>query len=106
MRLPGHVRRLLHAFGLGDPKPSGVKTGLGALTGGNLGPVHYTSEVQTWARLPHGSERLDHDHGHQHWAAVIDVCRARLDCHVKLHVKSNGPIKITLAGCDKVVSAN
>lgn len=32
-------------------------------------------------------------------AVTIDVRRARVTCHPTLHVKSDGPITITLAGC-------
>lgn len=95
-----------HGFGLGDPKPSGVKDGMGTLVGGHLGPLRYLSQTQTWGAAPHARRSDSITITAANIAtAVINVARARVDCHVKLMIHSDGPIKIVLAGCGRTVSA-
>jgi hypothetical protein len=95
-----------HGFGLSDPKPSGVKDGTGALTGGHLGPLHYTSETQTWGRAKHTHRSDSITITATNIArAIINPGRARVDCQAKLTIHSDGPIKVTLTGCSRTVSA-
>jgi hypothetical protein len=95
-----------HGFGVGDPKPSGVKTTAGQLVGGNLGAIHYTAQTQTWGPAPHAPKQDSISITATNIAAaVIDIARAHVNCHVKLVVHSDGPIAISLAGCHRVVHA-
>ena len=102
----GTFDALSHGFGLADPKPSGVKNGVGTLVGGNLGPVHYTSQVQNWGPAKHVPA---HDsitiNATNISRAAIAVARAHVDCRVKLAVHTDGPIAITLLGCGRVIHA-
>jgi hypothetical protein len=102
----GTFDALSHGFGRKDPKPSGVIDGTGTLVGGHLGPLHYTSQVQTWGRTPQG-DRSDSITitATNISRAIINVARAHVSCHAKLAIHSDGPIKITLAGCGRTVSA-
>jgi len=95
-----------HGFGLGDPKASGVKTTLGALVGGHLGPIHYTNQTQTWGATPHAAKRDSISITASNIArATINIPRAHVNCHVKLLVRTNGPIAISLPACHLLVTA-
>lgn len=95
-----------HGFGLGDPKPSGVKMGVGTLMGGHLGPLHYTSQVQTWGKTAHVPPSDSITITASNIAtAIINVARAKVDCKAKLTIHSDGPIKVALAGCGRTVTA-
>jgi hypothetical protein len=37
--------------------------------------------------------------------ATIDPARAGLDCRAQVKIKTDGPIRIRLAGCQRVISA-
>ncbi|MGN6475101.1 MAG: hypothetical protein ACTHK4_15820 [Mycobacteriales bacterium] len=88
------------AFGVGDPKPSGMKQGAGALTGGTKVAMPYVQFSQTWGKTPRSPRRDALDIVATNISrVVIDVRRARVDCATLLHVKSDGPVKIVLAGC-------
>lgn len=102
----GTVDAISHGFGLADPKPSGVKTGTGVLTGGHLGPLSYTSESQTWGPVKHvASQDSITLHATNVAALSINVARAHVDCHTRLLIKSDGPVAVTLMGCGRVVHA-
>jgi hypothetical protein len=95
-----------HGFGVGDPTPSGVQNGNGTLTGGNLGDITYVSQTQTWGSAPNQAASDTIDINAANIAqAQIDVQRARVDCNVKLNITTDGPIAVTLAGCNRVVNA-
>jgi hypothetical protein len=38
--------------------------------------------------------------------ATIDLARAGLDCRAQVNVTTDGPIKVTLAGCNRVITAS
>jgi hypothetical protein len=80
--------------------------GSGTLVGGHLGPVHYTSEVQTWGPAKHApvNDAIT-IHASNISKASINVSRAAVDCHVKLTIHTNGPIAVSLPGCGRVVHA-
>jgi hypothetical protein len=95
-----------HGFALGNPKPSGVKTTAGQLVGGNLGPIHYTNQTQTWGTAPHAPARDTISIiATNITAATINVPRAHVNCHVKLTVRTDGPIAISLPACHLLVRA-
>jgi hypothetical protein len=103
----GTFDALSHGFGLADAKPSGVKDGSGTLVGGHLGPLQFTSQTQTWgpAKAQHASDSITIT-ATNIATAVVNVARAKVDCHAKLMIHSDGPIKVTLAGCGETVSAH
>jgi hypothetical protein len=95
-----------HGFGTGDPAPSPVKTGVGTLRGGYLGPITYVSFAKTWGPTPivPRSDVIDVTASNIATAA-INVRRAHVDCNVVLHVSTDGPITIRLPGCHRTVIA-
>lgn len=100
----GEIDAISHGFGVGDPTPSGVQNGTGTLTGGNLGPIQYLSQAQTWGATPSTATSDTIDITATNIAtAQIDMQRARLDCNAKVNITSDGPIAVTLAGCNRVV---
>ena len=109
LRAPGSLGTfdaLSHAFGVADPKASGAKSGAGTLTGGHLGALHYTTEVQTWGPAPHAHASNSITITATNIAtAAIDVTRARVNCHVKLIIHTDGPLTVSLLGCGRVVHA-
>jgi hypothetical protein len=93
-------------FGVGDPKPSGEKLGAGALTGGTKVAIPYVQFNQTWGAIPKTAKRDVLDVTATNISrVVIDVHRAHVDCDVKVHVKSDGPVTITLSGCDRTLTS-
>jgi hypothetical protein len=102
----GQIDVFSHGFGTSDPVASGSQPGTGTLTGGNMGPLSYASLTQTWgpATPAVASDTLDVN-ATNIAAATIDPSRAHVDCKAKLNVTSDGPITITLAGCNRTVQA-
>jgi dienelactone hydrolase len=95
-----------HGFGVGDPTPSNLKIGLGSLTGGYMGPIQYASFAKTWGPVPTAPATDEIDVNATNLAtATINVARAHVDCHVALKVTTDGPLAITLQGCNRVVHA-
>jgi hypothetical protein len=102
----GQIDAVSHGFGVGDPTPSSLQIGLGQLTGGNLGTLHFARTARTWdpARSAPSSDSLDINATNIS-AATIYVKRAHLDCGATVHVTSDGPISVTLAGCGRTITA-
>ncbi len=91
------------AFGQGDPVPSATQTGAGALTGGNLGAVPYTRQFKRWGGAVSSRKRDELVVWAQNIRSVnVDPKRARVSCHAKLSVQTDGPLAIRLAGCGRV----
>jgi len=102
----GEIDALSHGLGVADRVPSGVKPGAGTLNGGNLGPVAYTSFTQTWGPAVPGPAGDSIDITATNISqATVDVHRAHVDCHAAVHVTTDGPLKLTLAGCGRVIQA-
>jgi predicted esterase len=95
-----------HGFGVGDPPASGVTPGVGMLTGGNLGTLTFASTTQTWGPAPPAlsSDSITINAGNIATAS-IDVSRAHVDCNVALQITTDGPLTVTLPGCNRTVSA-
>jgi hypothetical protein len=71
-----------------------------------MGPLAFASLTQTWsspAPAPAG-DTLDIN-ATNIATASIDVSRAHVDCSVKLNITTDGPITVTLPGCDRTVQA-
>ena len=93
-------------FSHADPAPSGSQPGTGTLTGGNMGPLTYASLAQTWGSIPPApaADSLDVNATNSATAAV-GVTRAHVGCNVALNITTDGPIMVTLPGCNRTVQA-
>jgi hypothetical protein len=87
-------------FGVGDPTPSATQHGAGALTGGQIPAIPYTSQTKTWGEAPSApvADALDINAANI-GSVSIDAGRARVDCSAQLHVTTDGPLKVKLAHC-------
>jgi len=77
------------------------------LAGGALfDPYPFTFMKKAWGATGRAvkANRIDID-AENIARAVIDPARARVDCSVKLNVKSDGPLTVRLAGCGRTVRA-
>jgi hypothetical protein len=93
-------------FGVGDAQPSGEKLGAGALTGGTKVAIPYVQFSQTWGATPKTAKRDVLDVTATNISrVVIDPQRAHVDCNAKVHVKSDGPVKVILAGCHRTLTS-
>jgi hypothetical protein len=100
------IDAISRGFGVGDPTVSSLKIGLGTLTGGYMGPIQYSSFAKTWGPVPAAPAHDEIDISATNLAtATINVARAHVDCHVALKVSTDGPLKITLQGCNRIVQA-
>jgi hypothetical protein len=86
------------AFGVGDPKPTGVAQGAGTLNGGSHGSMPYVSRTQEWGKAPTiaKADRLV-VRATNVSSATVDTQRARLSCAPQLDVVSDGPLDLRLA---------
>jgi dienelactone hydrolase len=92
-------------LGTGDPVPAATENGSGTLEGGTLGTLLFTRRAKAWGDVPATAKanRIDiAATGIE--AATIDVRRAKVDCRAELKVQTDGPLKVTLAGCRRTLS--
>jgi hypothetical protein len=102
----GQIDAVSHGFAVSDPRPSGMKLGSGTLTGGNLGTLTFARQFQTWGSAPHAAKADAIDITATNIATVtINARRARVDCHAKLHIHSDGPIRVKFIACPRAVRA-
>jgi pimeloyl-ACP methyl ester carboxylesterase len=87
-------------FGSGDPAAEPTQHGAGALTGGQLPAIPYTSQSRSWGATPAAAvaDKL-HIAARNVAGVVIDAARARVDCAAQLDVSTDGPLRVTLADC-------
>jgi hypothetical protein len=89
-------------FGVEDPLASETQHGAGALTGGQIPAIPYTSQAKTWAAPASAPAANALDiHASNVAQVTIDAARARVNCHAQLHVTSDGPLKVVLADCPR-----
>jgi len=102
----GSIDALSYGFGTGDPIPSATQFGTATLTGGNLPtPLVYTRQYRTWGPVPSIPRLKRIDLIARNIAALtINVQRASVGCSVDLHVDTDGPMTIALAGCKRTVA--
>jgi hypothetical protein len=101
---PGTVDAFSRGFGVGDATPSGLQADAGTLQGGNVPVFVYTHDFQTWGPAPEIAVENRLDIVATNVAAMtIDVVRACIECGVDLHVETDGPLTITLQGCNRTV---
>jgi len=102
----GKIDAVSDGFGVGDPPVSPLKTGVGQLIGGYMGPIQYASLAKTWGPAPSEPVKDEIDITATNLAtAAINVTRAHVNCDVALKITTDGPITITLPGCDRVIHA-
>ena len=102
----GQIDAVSRGFGSADPVASVTQPGAGQLTGGNLGPIQFTSRAKTWGPptpAPRGNAIAVTATNIS--KASIDVKRASVDCSVTLNITSDGPIDVSLPGCNRTVHA-
>jgi hypothetical protein len=101
----GSFDAVSHGFGVGDPVASALKVGTGSLTGGYMGPIQYASFTKTWGPVPAAPRADSIDITATNIAtATIDPARADVNCKVALHITSDGPISVVVAGCHRTVT--
>ncbi len=95
-----------HGFGVGDAPVEPVKPSAGTLNGGSHGPVPYTRRTTDWGSPPAEAKENRLEVTATAIAAVtVDASRARVGCDAKLDIKSDGPLKVTMAGCPAAAPA-
>jgi C-terminal binding-module, SLH-like, of glucodextranase len=100
----GQMDAISRGFGVGDPVASPTQPGAGTLTGGRFGTLAFNSLKRTWGpvvRRPRANQ-LDID-ATGIASATVDVARARLSCGAKVKITSDGPLAVTLRGCNRTV---
>jgi pimeloyl-ACP methyl ester carboxylesterase len=102
----GKVDVRSHGFGVGDPVSGETQHGAGALTGGQIPAIPYTSQSKAWGAAPSepASDALDITATNVS-AVTIDAKRAKVNCKAHLNVVTDGPLTVTLADCSGVKSA-
>ena len=109
VRTPGSIGSIdafSRGFGTGDPTPSGTQHGAGVLTGGMIPAIGYVRQYQTWGATPAAPRQDALDITATNLAtATIDLARAGLNCSTAVNVKTDGPVKLTLAGCHRTITA-
>jgi predicted esterase len=101
----GTVNARSDAFGRADPPVGRTQRSVGTLTGGNLGTMPYVQQSQAWGkapRTPHAD--VLHLDVRNLSRVVVHPQRASLGCHAKLDVKTDGPLRVSLAGCHRSAS--
>jgi hypothetical protein len=95
----GTVDAMSHGFGRADPQVNPESA-----TSGTSGSFVYTGQSRTW-QPPRPTAATDQlDVTLTNIAAVtVDPRRARLGCGAHLHITSDGPATVTLAGCGRKV---
>jgi hypothetical protein len=97
----GTVDAFSHGFGLADPQVNPEQE-----TSGTSGSFVYTGSVRTWQRPQPIAATGELDLTLTNIATVtIDPHRAHLGCGANLHVTSDGPATIMLAGCHRTITA-
>jgi Putative esterase/C-terminal binding-module, SLH-like, of glucodextranase len=100
----GKVDARSAGFGRGDPVPGPTQHSAGVLTGGSLGAMPFTEQSKSWGKAPKTRRRnLLHLKAENLSRVVIHPQRARLTCHPKLDVTTDGPLSVTLAGCGRTL---
>jgi hypothetical protein len=101
----GNIDVFSHGFASGDPAASATQHGSGTLTGGTVPAIAFTSQSKTWGPAPAipAADQLDITAVNVS-SVTVDVSRARVDCSVSLHVTTDGPLTVNLAGCGRTVS--
>ena len=94
-------------FGEGIPKVKPIVEGGGALTGGEIPALTYVSRTRTRGRTPRATKNDELVIRAKNLAAMtVDVARAHVSCHPRLHVRTDVAMKVTLKGCGRTLRFN
>jgi predicted esterase len=94
------------AKGTGDPAVLPATLSLGTLNGGSHGPLPYARRTQAWGPVPATAKENRLDVAATNVAAVtVAPRRAGVRCDAQVAVRTDGPVRVTLAGCDRTVTA-
>jgi hypothetical protein len=98
----GKIDVVSDGFGVADPAALPTQHGAGALTGGNLPALAYTSQSKAWGPAP-PKPKADalHIDAQNIGSVTINPQRARVSCGAQLDVTTDGPLTVTLAGCNR-----
>jgi pimeloyl-ACP methyl ester carboxylesterase len=97
----GTVDARSRASGAGEAPVEPVKPSAATLNGGSHGPLPYTRRTIEWGAAPRTAKANALDVTTTGLSAVtIDAPRAGVGCDAALNVSSDGPLKVTLGGCD------
>jgi hypothetical protein len=98
----GTVDAFSHGFGLADPVVNPEQA-----TSGTSGSFTFTGQLRTWQDPRQVAATAVLELTLSNVAAVtIDARRAHLKCDAALHISTDGPVTIRLAGCDRTVTAH
>ena len=101
----GSVDAKSDGFGKGDPRASATRHTVGTLNGGNMGTMPYVEQSKSWGKAPSTPRRnVLHIDAKNLSQIVVHPRRARLGCNATLRVKTDGPLQVRLAGCDRTQS--
>jgi hypothetical protein len=101
----GKVDAVSRGTGVGDPPVLPVALGAGTLNGGSHGPIPYQRRTLAWGPAPvqAKSDRIDLSATNVA-TATLDPARAGVTCNAKIVVTTDGPLKLTVAGCGRVAN--
>jgi hypothetical protein len=103
----GQIDAVSRGFGVGDPPANPTQPGAGQLTGGNLGAIEFTSRTKTWGAAPAAPRADAVDVNAKNISqAAIDPSRASIGCGATVNITSDGPIDVTLLGCNRTVHSD
>jgi hypothetical protein len=98
----GWVNAHSAGFGRHDPDDKPTRNGAGTLQGGNLGPLSFVERAKSWGGASPATRRnVLHLDAHNLARVVVHPRRARLTCHPKLDVTTDGSLSVRLAGCGR-----
>jgi hypothetical protein len=102
----GNVDAVSHASGFGDPPPLPVALSAGTLNGGSHGPIPYERRTLDWGPAPPElkADRIDLEATNLSTATIYPK-RAGVTCNAQIAITSDGPIQVTLAGCNRTIQA-
>jgi hypothetical protein len=100
----GTVDAVSGAFGVTDAKVLPMEYGAGLLKGGEIPAMAYASRSQQWGPFGKAAKADALTLKVTNLRTVtVDVARAGLSCGAKLDVKTDGPLQVVLAGCDRTL---
>ena len=99
LRGHGTIDAISTSYGYGDAPINPITDGAGALVGGEIPALAYSSETRTWGpnRPLHQTDSLLLKSTGVS-AVTIDVARARLTCNATLWVRTDVPLRVTMCG--------
>jgi len=98
----GTIDVFSHGFGVGDPPAGDTQRGAGALNGGTLPALAFESQSKSWGEAPviEVADRLEME-AENIGAVTVHPERAKVSCDAQLDVTTDGPLTVTLDGCDR-----